>query len=184
MSLLRHLLGRPLSSQEEKEQRVGVFEGVAVFGLDALGSAAYGPEAALTVLIPLGLLGLRYVFSVSCVIVCLLLVVYTSYLQTIGAYPNGGGAYTVAGQNLGARYGMLAGAALILDYLLNVCVAISTGIGALVSAIPQLQPHTLALCLGVLAILTLVNLRGMREDRRSVDVPDVICSWAACCLCW
>jgi len=163
MSLLRYLLGRPLSSREENTQRVGVFAGVAIFGLDALGSAAYGPEAALTVLLPLGLAGLRSIVPLTVVVVGLLLVVFVSYRQTITAYPNGGGAYTVAGQNLGPRMGMLAGAALMLDYLLNVSVGISTGVGALVSAAPRLQPHTLPLCLVVLLVLTLVNLRGMRE---------------------
>ncbi len=161
--LLRYLLGRPLSTEEEGEQRVGVLDGVAVFGLDALGSTAYGPEAALTVLIPVGALALRYVFGLSMVITALLLIVFFSYRQTIGAYPNGGGAYTVAGQNLGPHMGMLAGAALMLDYLLNVCVGISTGVGALVSAAPSLEPHTLPICLGVLGVILLANLRGVRE---------------------
>ena len=163
MPLLRFLLGRPLSNREESTERVGVWKGVSVYGLDALGSAAYGPEAALTMLIPAGLLGLRYVLPLAVIIVALLLTVYVSYLQTIGAYPGGGGAYTVAGQNLGLRVGMFAGAALMLDYLLNVSVGISTGIGALVSAVPRLQTATLPLCLGVLGVLILTNLRGMRE---------------------
>ncbi len=93
----------------------------------------------------------------------LLAIVFFSYRQTIAAYPTGGGSYTVARQNLGARIGLLAGTALTIDYLLNVAVGISTGVGALVSARPSLQPHTLALCLGILLILTLINLRGVRE---------------------
>jgi amino acid transporter len=136
---------------------------VPVFGLDALGSAAYGPEAALTVLIPLGLGGLRYIVPLSAIIVTLLLLVYFSYRQTIDGYPAGGGAYTVAGQNLGRHMGLLAGASLLLDYLLNVSVGISTGIGALISAVPRLQPHTLGLCLLVLGTIVVANLRGVRD---------------------
>jgi amino acid transporter len=171
---LRYLLGRRLSSNEESTQRVGPARGVAVFGLDALGSAAYGPEAALTVLLPAGLLGLRWAAPLGASIVCLLLIVYVSYRQTIAAYPKGGGAYTVAGENLGRRLGLLAGAALMLDYLLNVCVGISTGVGALISAVPRLQSHTLALCLTILGAITLINLRGTRESGALWMLPTYI----------
>jgi len=163
MSFLHFLLGRPLSTEEAGEQRIGVPDGVAVFGLDALGSTAYGPEAALTALIPAGIVALGYVVGLSSVITLLLMVVFLSYRQIISAYPNGGGAYTVARQNLGPRTGMLAAAALMLDYLLNVCVGISTGVGALVSAVPKLQPHTLGICLLLLSVILIANLRGVRE---------------------
>src|SRR5205085_7442620 len=92
-----------------------------------------------------------------------LIIVYISYLQTISAYPGGGGSYTVARENLGARAALLAAAALIVDYILVVAVGISAGVGALASAVPGLQPHTLSLCLWILAAVTLVNLRGVRE---------------------
>ncbi len=164
MSILDLLLGKPLASDEDAEQRVGVTAGVPTFGLDALGSAAYGPEAALTVLIPAAAAGLAYVLPLSFTIIALLAVVYFSYLQTIDAYPNGGGSYTVAGENLGRRAGLLAAAALMLDYLLDVCVGISTGVGALVSAVPKLVPHTLAICLVILVLVAIVNLRGVRES--------------------
>ena len=164
MPWLRTLLGRPLASSEEAEELLGLPDGVSVFGLDALGSAAYGPEAALTVMIPAGLLALHYLLALNLAITLLLLVVYFSYRQTIDAYPTGGGAYTVAGQNLGQGVGLFAGAALMLDYLLNVCVGISTGVGALISAVPAMQRFTLALCLAVLVVLTLINLRGARES--------------------
>ena len=164
MSLADTLLGRPLSSDEENSERVGVLSGVAVYGLDALGSAAYGPEAALTALIPAGVAGLSLVVPLSLTITALLLIVFFSYRQTISAYPNGGGAYTVAGQNLGKHAGMLAGAALMLDYLLNVSVGISTGVGALVSAAPKLQSYTLPCCLAVLLVILVANLRGLRES--------------------
>ena len=180
MSLVRRLLGRPLANGEEASEELGVPDGVSVFGLDALGSAAYGPEAALTVLLPLGLLGLKYILPLSATILGLLCIVFFSYLQTIEAYPNGGGAYTVAGENLGKNVGLLAGTALLLDYLLNVAVGISTGIGALVSAAPRFQGHTLALCLAMLCVLLLANLRGMRDSGVLWRLPMV--SFVVCLL--
>src|ERR1700694_647850 len=164
MALTDLLFGRRLASDEEGEQRVGVLAGIPLLGLDALGSAAYGPEAALTLLIPLGAAGLGYIGPISTLIILLLLVVYFSYRQTIEAYPHGGGSYTVAKDNLGTTAGLFAAAALLLDYVLVVAVGISAGVGALVSALPALQPHTLSLCLVILLLITLVNLRGVRES--------------------
>jgi amino acid transporter len=161
MSLIDTILGRPLASREAGEQRIGIARGVATFGLDALSSAAYGPEAALTVLLPLGAAGLTFILPITTAIVILLGIVYFSYRQTIAAYPNGGGSYTVARENLGANAGLLAAAALMTDYVLNVAVGISAGVGALISAVPNLQPYTLTLCLVILVLLTLVNLRGV-----------------------
>ncbi len=162
-SWLDILFGRPLANFEERAERVDVARGVPIFGLDALSSAAYGPEAALTILIPLGLAGTHYIVPISLCIIVLLTIVYFSYRQTIAAYPSGGGSYTVASQNLGVRVGLLAAAALMIDYTLSVAVGISAGVGALVSAVPRLQPHTLVICLGILLLLTIVNLRGVRE---------------------
>jgi amino acid transporter len=163
MSVLDLLLGRPLASDEARAECVGATAGIPIFGLDALSSAAYGPEAALTLLIPLGAAGIAYMVPISASIIVLLIIVYFSYRQTIQAYPGGGGSYTVARQNLGVSAGLLAAAALMIDYVLVVAVGISAGVGALVSAVPSLQPHALALCLGILVIITLVNLRGVRE---------------------
>ncbi len=171
MPLLDILLGRRLATSEETENKIGVWTGVPTLGLDALGSASYGPEAALTILLPLGAAGLAYVEGVSLVILALLAVLYFSYRQTLSAYPSGGGSYTVARENLGTRAGLLAAASLLLDYVLNVAVGISAGVGALVSAVPALQPHILAICLGVLGIITLVNLRGARESGVLFSVP-------------
>jgi amino acid transporter len=140
-------------------------------GLDALGSASYGPEAALTILIPLGVAGLGYVREVIIAILVLLAILYFSYRQTITAYPNGGGSYTVAKENLGQTAGLFAAGSLLLDYLLNVAVAISAGVGALESAFPSLQAHTLSLCLLVLGIVTLINLRGVRESGVAWALP-------------
>jgi amino acid transporter len=170
-SILDWLFGRRISTLREEQQQIGPLTGVPVLGLDALSSAAYGPEAALTLLLPLGALGLRFVVPLSAVIIAILLCVYVSYRQTIAAYPGGGGSYTVAKENLGPRYGLFAGAALALDYVLNVAVGISAGVGALVSAIPSLLPHTLALCLAILAVLTVINLRGIRESGLAFMVP-------------
>jgi amino acid transporter len=163
MSLITKILGRPLATSEAGEQRIGSAAGVPTFGLDALSSAAYGPEAALTVLLPLGALGLTLILPITIAIVILLGIVYVSYRQTIAAYPNGGGSYTVARENLGTHASLLAAAALMTDYVLNVAVGISAGVGALISAVPFLQPYTLTLCLTILVLLTLVNLRGIGE---------------------
>ena len=171
MGLSDYLFGRPLATDEEGEQRVGVWAGIPMLGLDALGSAAYGPEAALTLLIPLGAAGVGYIGPISTLIILLLLIVYVSYRQTIAAYPHGGGSYTVAKENLGTKAGLIAAAALLLDYVLVVAVGISAGIGALVSALPVLQPYTLPLCLATLGLITIVNLRGVRESGLAFLAP-------------
>ncbi|HXY25316.1 MAG TPA: APC family permease [Candidatus Acidoferrum sp.] len=171
MALLDLLLGRPLASDEARAECVGAAAGIPIFGLDALSSAAYGPEAALTLLIPLGAAGVAYMVPISASIIVLLTIVYFSYRQTIAAYPGGGGSYTVARHNLGVFAGLLAAAALMIDYVLVVAVGISAGVGALVSAVPGLEPHTLALCLGILVIITLVNLRGSRDTGLIFMVP-------------
>src|SRR5467141_2112986 len=163
MRVLDLLVGRPLASDEARGEQIGSWVGIPVFGLDALSSAAYGPEAALTLLIPLGLAGIGYIVPISFSIIVLLSIVYFSYRQTIQAYPGGGGSYTVARQNLGASAGLLAAAALMIDYILVVAVGISAGVGALVSAVPGLQPETLPLCLAILLVITWINLRGLRE---------------------
>jgi amino acid transporter len=171
MALMDLLCGQPLRSSEERGERLGPAAGIPVFGLDALSSAAYGPEAALSVLAPLGIAGVIYIVPITISISILLLIVYFSYRQTIEAYPRGGGSYTVAGQNLGAVPGLLAAAALMVDYVLTAAVGISAGVGALVSAVPVLEPHTLALCLFILLTVTLVNLRGTRETGIVFMIP-------------
>ena len=165
------LFGRPLATSEERAEHIGPIAGIPIFGLDALSSAAYGPEAALTLLIPLGLMGVKYIVPVSAAIVILLTIVYFSYRQTIDAYPQGGGSYTVASQNLGEGAGLLAAGALMIDYVLTAAVGISAGVGALISAVPGLQPHTLQLCLGVLFILTIVNMRGVHDTGVVFMIP-------------
>lgn len=171
LSLFDLILGRPLASSEERAEKIGPSKGIPIFGLDALGSAAYGPEAALTLLIPLGLAGLRWMVPLNTAIIILLALVYFSYRQTIAAYPSGGGSYIVARQNLGVFPGLLAASALLIDYALDAAVGISAGIGALTSAIPSLHPHTLTLCLVALLLLVIVNLRGVSETGAVFLVP-------------
>ena len=163
MSLRTVLFGKPLRTEAEAEEKIGAVQGVPVLGLDALASAAYGPEAALTVLIVTGAASSRHLLPVIACIIALLLVVFLSYRQTIAAYPGGGGSYTVAKENLGPLAGLFAAAALAVDYILNAAVAISAGVGALVSAVPSLLPYTLLLCLAILLVLTAINVRGIRS---------------------
>lgn len=168
------LFGRRIATSRDEGERVGPARGVAILGLDALASAAYGPEALLTVLLPLGLGGVHYVVPLTALVVVVLLALALSYRQTIDAYPDGGGAYTVAKKNLGTNASLLAAVALALDYVLNVAVAISAGVGALVSAVPSLLPHALAICLGLLAVLVIVNLRGVRATGLVFMLPTYV----------
>jgi amino acid transporter len=163
MNIVDLIVGKPIKTTDERAEQIGIQAGIPIFGLDALSSAAYGPEAALSLLIPLGLLGVQYIIPISAAIIALLVIVYFSYLQTIAAYPSGGGSYTVARYNLGTFPSLLAAAALLTDYILTAAVGISAGVGALVSALPALQPRTTALCVGILVIITILNLRGVRD---------------------
>jgi amino acid transporter len=171
MNILDLVVGKPIKTSDERAEQIGPTQGIPIFGLDGLSSAAYGPEAALTLLIPLGLLGVRYIVPVSTAIITLLVIVYFSYRQTIAAYPSGGGSYTVARFNLGAPASLLAAAALLADYILTAAVGISAGVGALVSAVPALLPHMVSLCVGILIVITIVNLRGMREAGAAFAIP-------------
>ncbi len=165
------MLGRPLANREGRASTIGVAEGVPALGLDGLSSTAYGPEAALSVLAAAGAAGLAALGPVMLVILALLAVLFASYWQTIEAYPKSGGAYTVAQDNLGVNASLLAAAALMIDYVLTAAVGISAGVGALVSAAPSLHPFTLPLCLGILVVLTLVNLRGTTDAGRLFALP-------------
>jgi amino acid transporter len=168
------LFGKPLPTWDERAEHLGVGTGIPIFGLDALSSAAYGPEAALTLLIPLGAAGIAHIIPISASVIGLLIIVYFSYRQTIAAYPGGGGSYTVASENLGPFAGLLAAAALMIDYILTVAVGISAGVGALVSALPSLLPHTLGICLLILVFITIINLRGLRQAGIVFMVPTYI----------
>jgi amino acid transporter len=171
MNILDLVVGKPIRTSDERAEQIGPAEGIPIFGLDALSSAAYGPEAALSLLIPLGLAGVHYILPVSAAIITLLVIVYFSYRQTIAAYPSGGGSYTVARFNLGPSAGLLAAAALLADYILTAAVGISAGVGALVSAVPSLLPHTVSLCVGILIVVTIINLRGVHDAGIAFAVP-------------
>jgi len=163
MSFFDVLFGKPLASNEAHAEHIGVAAGIPIFGLDGLTSAAYGPEAAMALLIPLGFYGVQhYLLPIFGFILTLLTILYFSYRQTIVAYPNGGGSFTVASENLGDGAGLLAAAALMIDYILTAAVGISAGVTALVSAVPALHPHQLAMCLFILAIIAIVNMRGVK----------------------
>src|SRR5579862_6434152 len=171
MNILDFVVGKPIRTSDERAEQIGPAQGIPIFGLDGLSSAAYGPEAALSLLIPLGLLGVHYIVPISAAIVTLLVIVYFSYRQTIAAYPSGGGSYTVARFNLGAPAGLLAAAALLADYILTAAVGISAGVGALVSAVPSLLPHMVSLCVCILIVITVFNLRGVREAGTAFAIP-------------
>ena len=174
MDILDFILGRRLSNRESAQRKIGAFEGVPSMGLDGLSSSAYGPEAALTVLMPLGAAGLVWFGWVMAPIVLLLAILAASYWQTIRAYPSNGGAYIVSRSNLGSGLSLLAAAALMIDYMLNVAVGISAGAGSLISAVPALQPYTLTLCLMILAVISLANLRGTQESGRLFALPTYV----------
>jgi amino acid transporter len=171
MSLTDSIIGKPLATSEERAEHIGVAAGIPIFGLDGLTSAAYGPEAAMTLLIPLGIAGVEYGWRIISAILVLLTIVYFSYRQTIAAYPGGGGSYTVATENLGEKPGLLAAAALMIDYILTAAVGISAGVTALTSAVPRLQQHTLLICLVILTLLAIVNMRGVKDTGAAFILP-------------
>jgi amino acid transporter len=170
-SVAKWFVGRPVANWEAEERKLTVVTGLPAMGLDGLGSASYGPEAALTILAVTGAAGLSAIAPITWLILALLAILFLSYWQTIAAYPNNGGSYIVAKDNLGTEAGLLAAAALMVDYLLNVAVGISAGVGALTSAVPALQSYTLWLCLCILAAITVMNLRGTRESGIAWGVP-------------
>src|SRR5260221_625071 len=151
MALLDYILGRPLASSEDQQERIGSFSGVSVFGLDALSSAAYGPEAALTILIPLGMAGAGFGIPITVAVSAILVIVYFSYRQTIAAYPQGAGSYTVAKQNLGRHAGLWAAVALMVDYTLN--VAVSNGVPVFKEPVVKSARLTLTFIVAILIIL-------------------------------
>jgi amino acid transporter len=164
-SAKRLLLGRPLATHEEHEQRLPKRIGLAVFASDAISSTAYATEEILLILVPVaGLAALHMLLPISAVVVVVLAIVVTSYRQTIYAYPNGGGAYIVASDNLGELPALVAGASLLVDYTLTVAVSISAGVAAVVSAYPELEGSRVAIAVGVVVFMALANLRGAKES--------------------
>ncbi|MBI3914495.1 MAG: APC family permease [Chloroflexi bacterium] len=165
------LVGKPLRSESEKDERLTKIKALAVFSSDAISSSAYATEEILIVLVVAGALGLNYALGVAVAIALLLGVVSFSYRQTVHAYPHGGGAYTVSRENLGTQYGLIAAAALLIDYVLTVAVSVSAGTAALTSAAPQLFPVRVELTVFFVGIITLINLRGVRESASIFALP-------------
>jgi amino acid transporter len=169
--LKRLLVGSPLRTAELHQQRLAKKAALAVFASDALSSTAYATEEVLLSLVLGGSAVLYLSLPVAACIIVLLAIVATSYSQTIHAYPSGGGAYIVAKENLGVSAGLVAAAALLLDYVLTVAVSVAAGIAAITSAVPPLYPHRVALCLAAILIILLANLRGVRESATLFGVP-------------
>jgi amino acid transporter len=157
-----------------ERHRLTAVTGLAALSLDAMASVAYGPEAIVLVLAAAGAHGLGFTLPVTLAIATLLAVLVASYRQVIAAFPDGGGSYAVAKAHLGARTSLVAAASLVLDYVLNVAVAVTAGVAALTSAFPGLYADRLWLCLAVLALITGVNLRGIVESAKVVIVPTVV----------
>ncbi len=170
-SLKRFVLGRPLATSAEKHERLGKIAGLAVFASDALSSVAYGTEEIMLVLVTAGTLALAYSFPIMIGIVILVGIVAASYWQTIHAYPSGGGSYIVAKDNLGTLPGLVAGASLLIDYVLTVAVSTASGVAAITSAFPALLPWRIEICVVTVILVTLANLRGVRESGRIFTVP-------------
>lgn len=157
-----------------ERHRLTALAGFAALSLDAMASVAYGPEAIVLVLAAAGAHGLGFTLPVTLAIAALLAVLVASYRQVIAAFPDGGGSYAVAKTHLGARTSLVAAGSLVLDYVLNVAVAVTAGVAALTSAFPSLYGERVWLCLAVLTLLTAVNLRGIAESARVFIVPTVV----------
>ena len=171
-TLKRLLLGRPLATHEEHRQRLPKRLGLAVFASDAISSTAYATEEILLILVPVaGMAALDYLLPISAVVVVVLAIVAVSYRQTIYAYPNGGGAYIVARDNLGERPALVAGASLLVDYTLTVAVSVSAGVAAVVSAYPALRGSEVTIAVLVVVFMTLANLRGAKESGTLFAIP-------------
>ncbi len=169
--LRKILIGKPLPTDAASYHRLGNFAALAVFASDALSSVAYATEEMLLVLILAGPFYLHLGPYLSLAIVALLLIVTMSYRQTIRAYPSGGGAYTVAKENLGTLMGLVAGSALLIDYVLTVAVSVAAGIAAITSALPELFTYRVSLALLAVAVITIGNLRGVKESGRLFSAP-------------
>ncbi len=172
MSRFRHLLiGPPLPTQQLVHQRLNKIRALATFSPDALSSIAYANQEIYLGLLVAGSVGLSVAWPIGLAITALLILVALSYFQTIGGYPSGGGSYVVARENLGILPGLIAAAALMIDYVLTAAVSLTAGVAAMASAFPELLPHRVLLSLLLLVIITLLNLRGLRETGNWMAVP-------------
>lgn len=171
MNIRRVLIGEPLATDQAIHQRLSKKKALAVFSSDALSSSAYATEAILLVLITAGSSALGLSWWIAIGIATLLIIVAFSYFQTIHAYPNGGGAYIVSKDNLGKNPGLIAAAALLIDYILTVSVSVSAGVANLASAFPALQPYRVDIALFIVVFITIINLRGVKESGTFFSIP-------------
>ncbi|PYN19160.1 MAG: amino acid permease, partial [Candidatus Rokuibacteriota bacterium] len=169
--LKRLFVGTPLATAQSRHERLDKATALAVFASDALSSVAYATEEILLVLILAGSVALSYSIPIGIAIAILIAIVVSSYRQTIRAYPQGGGAYIVSKDNLGVPAGLVAGAALLIDYVLTVAVSVAAGVAALTSAVPTLFPYRPGLCVAAVVAIALANLRGIRESGKLFAAP-------------
>lgn len=172
INLKRLLIGKPLKNEDIDDQKYGVLFGLPILASDSISSVAYATEEILLVLVPaIGILAYGRMGFIAAAIIGLLVILTFSYRQTISCYPNGGGAFNVATDNLGKTAGITAGAALAVDYVLTVSVSISSGTAAITSAFPQLLPFTIPICLCILLVIMVGNLRGLKESSQIFSIP-------------
>jgi amino acid transporter len=166
-ALKRFIVGKPIASSEDQHQRLSKKIALPVFASDAISSTAYATEEILIVFLSLGAVGMSaysMLVPISLLVVALLTIVVISYRQTIYAYPSGGGSYIVSKENLGAYPSMVAGASLLIDYVLTVCVSVAGGVAAIISAFNGLSPYRVQMCIGFILLMMVANLRGLKES--------------------
>ena len=169
--LKRLFIGKPLKSAENDEHKLSRFAALALLSSDALSSIAYGTEQIVVVLVTLSAAAIWYSLPIAAFVIILLISLTLSYRQIIHAYPHGGGAYVVSSENLCRNAGLLAGGSLLVDYMLTVAVSVSAGAEAIISAIPALYGHQVAISIGIVILITLMNLRGLRESASFLMLP-------------
>jgi amino acid transporter len=167
----RFLIGKPLKSNELHGQKLNKLKALAILSSDALSSVAYGPEQIITVLATVGVIALWYSLPIAIGVLILLTALILSYRQIIYSYPQGGGAYMVAKENLGMNFGLIAGGSLLIDYILTVAVSVSAGTDAITSALPTLHPYKVLIAVGLVIIITILNLRGLTESASILAYP-------------
>jgi amino acid transporter len=179
----KYLIGKPLESKVLGDEKLGVLWGLPILSSDAISSVAYAGQEILIVLIPvIGILAYSQLIYVSGAIIGLLIILTLSYRQTIDNYLNGGGAYIVAKDNLGVIAGVTAGAALSVDYVMTVAVSVSSGVEQITSAFAALKPYTVVICLAIVALLMIGNLRGLRESSKIFGLPAYAFIFAMLCM--
>lgn len=167
----RVLIGKPLKSHELHSQKLGNLKALAILSSDALSSVAYGPEQILIVLATISVLAFWYSLPIAVGVLILLIALILSYRQIINSYPNGGGAYMVAKENLGTNFGLVAGGSLLVDYILTVAVSVSAGTDAITSAFQPLHPYNVLIACCLVIVITILNLRGLTESASILAYP-------------